>query len=224
MPENIFSLRAFLRLTQSGLSRGHDQVANLFCFARNRFSTNHNRAARVTSIWAVMTPPFGQPGFFQSRATSPWLQPPGAQGVTSYYDSGALRDTLERLIDFDLLMAASGSASAQSMYEPAISFISIPRSKGSGLNTSWPLAHFPPALPAAKIEREYYWDGGIVSNTPLQYLLERDEHQSSLVFQVDLFSARGALPARCRMSSPRTSISNHGKQVRMRRDVQSSVE
>jgi hypothetical protein len=99
MPENICSLRAFLRLTQSGLSRGHDHVANLFCFARNRFSTNHNRAA---------------------SATSPWLQPPGAQSVTSYYDSGALRDTLERLIDFDLLMAASGSASAQSMYEPAI--------------------------------------------------------------------------------------------------------
>jgi len=52
----------------------------------------------------------------------------------------------------------------------------------------------PPALPAVKIEGEYYWDGGIVSNTPLQYLLEQDEHQSSLVFQVDLFSARGTLP------------------------------
>jgi len=79
-------------------------------------------------------------------------------------------------------------------YEPAISFISIPRSKGSGLNTSWPLAYYLRRLPVAKIEGEYYWDGGIVSNTPLQYLLERDEHQSSLVFQVDLFSARGALP------------------------------
>jgi NTE family protein len=52
----------------------------------------------------------------------------------------------------------------------------------------------PPALPSVKIEGEYYWDGGIVSNTPLQYLLEQDEHQSSLVFQVDLFSARGTLP------------------------------
>jgi hypothetical protein len=39
-----------LQLTQSGPSRGHDQVANLFHFARNRFSTNHNRAARVSSI------------------------------------------------------------------------------------------------------------------------------------------------------------------------------
>ena len=52
----------------------------------------------------------------------------------------------------------------------------------------------PPALPAVKIDGEYYWDGGIVSNTPLQHLLDQEEHQSSLVFQVDLFSARGALP------------------------------
>ena len=32
----------------------------------------------------------------------------------------------------------------------------------------------PPALPPVKIEGEYYWDGGIVSNTPLQYLLDQD--------------------------------------------------
>src|SRR3984893_13030951 len=52
----------------------------------------------------------------------------------------------------------------------------------------------PSAPPPVKIEGAYYWGGGIVSNTPLQYLLEQDEHQSSLVFQVDLFSARGTLP------------------------------
>jgi NTE family protein len=52
----------------------------------------------------------------------------------------------------------------------------------------------PPALPAVKIDGEYYWDGGIVSNTPLQYLLEQDDNLSTLVFEVDLFSARGSLP------------------------------
>ena len=52
----------------------------------------------------------------------------------------------------------------------------------------------PPAFPAIKIEGEYYWDGGIVSNTPLQYLLDQEPSESSLVFQVDLFSARGELP------------------------------
>ncbi len=52
----------------------------------------------------------------------------------------------------------------------------------------------PPALPAIKINGEYYWDGGIVSNTPLQYLLDQEDHLCSLVFQVDLFNARGPLP------------------------------
>jgi NTE family protein len=52
----------------------------------------------------------------------------------------------------------------------------------------------PPAFPAVHIENEYYWDGGIVSNTPLQYLLEQEDVRDTLVFQVDLFSARGILP------------------------------
>jgi NTE family protein len=52
----------------------------------------------------------------------------------------------------------------------------------------------PPALPMVKIGTDHFWDGGIVSNTPLQHLLDQEDSQNSLVFQVDLFSARGALP------------------------------
>jgi NTE family protein len=52
----------------------------------------------------------------------------------------------------------------------------------------------PPALPMVKIGTDYYWDGGIVSNTPLQHLLDQEDKLNTLVFQVDLFSARGALP------------------------------
>src|SRR6185295_2505352 len=52
----------------------------------------------------------------------------------------------------------------------------------------------PPALPMVKIGTDYFWDGGIVSNTPLQYLLEQEDDFNALVFQVDLFSARGVLP------------------------------
>jgi NTE family protein len=52
----------------------------------------------------------------------------------------------------------------------------------------------PPAFPSVHIENEYYWDGGIVSNTPLQYLLEQEDIHDTIVFQVDLFSSRGDLP------------------------------
>ncbi len=54
-----------------------------------------------TSAWMTLT--MGQPGFFKPQSLSPWMQLPGSKGATSYYDSSELRDTLERLIDFDLL-------------------------------------------------------------------------------------------------------------------------
>ena len=52
----------------------------------------------------------------------------------------------------------------------------------------------PPALPMVKIGTDHFWDGGIVSNTPLQHLLDQEDKLNTLVFQVDLFSARGVLP------------------------------
>ena len=52
----------------------------------------------------------------------------------------------------------------------------------------------PPALPMVRIGTDHFWDGGIVSNTPLQHLLDQEDAINSLVFQVDLFSARGVLP------------------------------
>ena len=53
----------------------------------------------------------------------------------------------------------------------------------------------PPGLPPVVIEGEPYWDGGLVSNTPLQYILDyTDDDSDKCIFQVDLFSARGAMP------------------------------
>jgi NTE family protein len=52
----------------------------------------------------------------------------------------------------------------------------------------------PPGFPAVEIDGEYYWDGGLVSNTPLQYVLESIPRRSRLTFQVDLFHASGRPP------------------------------
>ena len=52
----------------------------------------------------------------------------------------------------------------------------------------------PPGFPAIEIDGEFYWDGGLVSNTPLQWVLEGRPRQDTLAFQVDLWSARGDLP------------------------------
>ncbi len=55
-------------------------------------------------------------------------------------------------------------------------------------------AALPPGFPAVEIDGECYWDGGLVSNTPLQYVLESIPRRSRLTFQVDLFHARGCQP------------------------------
>src|SRR5699024_4614848 len=52
----------------------------------------------------------------------------------------------------------------------------------------------PPGLPPVAIDGEYYWDGGVVSNTPLFEVLREYPGCDTLVFQVDLWSARGHLP------------------------------
>ena len=52
----------------------------------------------------------------------------------------------------------------------------------------------PPGFPATEIDGEYYWDGGCVSNTPLQWVLEARPSQDTLAFQVDLWSAVGEVP------------------------------
>ena len=53
----------------------------------------------------------------------------------------------------------------------------------------------PPAFAPVEIDGEYYWDGGIVSNTPLAYVLEQLPHEDALIFQVDLWSSRGKVPS-----------------------------
>ena len=50
-----------------------------------------------------------------------------------------------------------------------------------------------PWFPAVEIGSEYYWDGGVISNTPLEWLA-RQRLPDTLAFQVDLWAAPGELP------------------------------
>ncbi|CDX23378.1 Patatin [Mesorhizobium sp. ORS 3324] len=146
-----------------------------------------------TSSWMTMT--MGQPGFFKPRSPNPWFQPPGADGATSFYDTAELKDTLESLIDFDVLNDGKKRLSVGAVNVRTGNFVYFDTDKVRiGPEHIMASGALPPAFPSIRIEGEYYWDGGIVSNTPLQYLLDQEEDRSSLVFQVDLFSARGALP------------------------------
>jgi NTE family protein len=146
---------------------------------------------------AMMTMLLGQPGFFKPRPHSPWFAADGADGALSYYDTSELRRTLESLIDFDLLNNGKKRLSVGAVNVRTGNFIYFDTHKMRlGPEHVMASGALPPALPAVKIDGEFYWDGGIVSNTPLQHLLDQEPSESSLVFQVDLFSARGELPRR----------------------------
>jgi NTE family protein len=145
------------------------------------------------SAMATMT--MGQPGFFKPRFPGPWQLPSGAEGATSYYDTGMLRETLEAVIDFEILNDQQKRLSVGAVNVRTGNFIYFDtQNEWIGPEHIMASGALPPALPAVKIDGEDYWDGGIVSNTPLQYLLDQDDDLNTLVFQVDLFSARGPLP------------------------------
>ncbi len=153
----------------------------------------YRKARNAASAWLTILQ--GQPGFFEPRSPGPWLTAAGAHDATSYYDSAPLRETLRELVDFSLLNACGTRLAVGAVNVLTGNFIYFDNAREE-IEPEHIMASgaLPPALPMIKIGTDYYWDGGIVSNTPLQHLLDQDDHLSTLVFQVDLFSARGALP------------------------------
>ena len=132
----------------------------------------------------------GQPGFFAPNKISPWFLAPGAQDATSYYDTAPLRKTLTEVLDFDLLNQKKVRFSVGAVNVETGNFIFFDN-QNETIKPEHVMASgaLPPGFPMVKIDSEYYWDGGVVSNTPLQHLLAQDDNLNSLVFQVDLFPA-----------------------------------
>ncbi len=137
----------------------------------------------------------GQQGFYTPRPLTPFALTDGSAAATSFYDTTPLKATLERLVDFDrinsdgvrLSIGATNVASGNFRYfDSALERIRPEHILASGA--------LPPAFPAVVVDGEHYWDGGLVSNTPLEYVLESVPRRDTLVLQVDLWSARGPLP------------------------------
>ena len=140
---------------------------------------------------------FGQPGFFRPRTPLAWLD---GERTASFYDQAELRSTLETLVDFDRIDACETRLSVGAVHVETGNLIYFDnvqmKREGRRLGALHVMASgaLPPGLPAIDIDGELYWDGGIVSNTPLQYVLAERPRKASLVFQVDLFPARGKRP------------------------------
>jgi NTE family protein len=144
---------------------------------------------------SCMTMMQGQPGFFSPRNPSPWFSIAGAQSATSYYDSAPLRETLEDLVDFSLINERAVRFSVGAVNVLSGNFVYFDNAHEIiGPEHVMASGALPPALPMIKIGTDHFWDGGIVSNTPLQHLLDQEDRINTLIFQIDLFSARGMLP------------------------------
>ncbi|HXQ15656.1 MAG TPA: patatin-like phospholipase family protein [Caulobacteraceae bacterium] len=144
---------------------------------------------------ALIAAALGAPGMFAPRILGPWLQPPGTLESTSYYDTSDLRATLERFVDFDRINAGEMRFSVGAVNVTSGNFVYFDNSTHTiGPEHVMASGALPPGFPAIEIEGEYYWDGGLVSNTPLQWVLETELRQDTIAFQVDLWNARGSFP------------------------------
>jgi NTE family protein len=137
----------------------------------------------------------GAPGFFKPRMPPLFPHNKTTADVLSYYDVAPLKATLERLVDFDLLNDGDMRFSVGAVNVKTGNFIyfdtTTHRIGPAHIIASGSL---PPGFPATEIDGEHYWDGGIVSNTPLEWVLDSRPRQDTLAFQIDLWNARGELP------------------------------
>ena len=198
------------------------------------------RVERLRQFWEGVTPPFwpglptvdlgdagrqagalrallfGQPGFFTPQPPATWFQAPPP---TSFYDTSALKGTLERLVDFDRINACEIRFSVGSVNVRTGNFAYFDNA-AINIHAAHVMASaaLPTGFPAIEIDGEAYWDGGLVSNTPLQYVLDDMPRQSRLAFQVDLFPARGQVPATLQEAQEREKDIRYSSRTRATTD------
>ena len=138
----------------------------------------------------------GIPGFFEPHLLAFWgVQIPLGVDRAGLYSTTALRQTLGELVDFSIINARSprltlGAANVQTSmmhyFDSRQSEISARHVMASGA--------LPPAFPAICIDGEYYWDGGILSNTPIEVIFDDYPRRNSLIFGVQLWNPKGPVP------------------------------
>jgi NTE family protein len=145
----------------------------------------------------------GVPGFFKPRVPPASLSRNKSLAALSYYDTSPLKETLLRLVDFDLLNTQNlknkvrlsiGAVNIETGNLIYFDTASMPKNKRITPEHIMASGALPPAFAPIKIDGAWYWDGGIVSNNPLQYVIDQPITEDMLVFEVDLFNARGSLP------------------------------
>jgi NTE family protein len=187
-------------------------------FASSKFNDEFTRSVvnQIRSLGILLG---GTPGFFKPRVPPPFLYPNGSPEALSYYDVAPLKATLERLVDFDLINDGRMRFSVGAVNVRTGNFVCFDSTTHQiGPEHVMASGSLPPGFPATEIEGENYWDGGLVSNTPLQWVLDTSPRKDTLAFQLDLWSARGDFPRNLLESEARQKDIRFSSRTRMATD------
>src|SRR6476660_5472622 len=178
---------------------------------------NSRRIFNETS--AALSAVGGVPGFFEPRIPPAVVMPQGTPEAISVYDTEPLKTTLLELVDFDLLNSGLVRMSIGAVqvltgnmqyFDTASQVIGPEHVMASGA--------LPPGFPPITIDGQPYWDGGLVSNTPLEYVLD-PPREDMCIFQIDLFSAKGCMPKTLFDITQREKEIRYSSRTRLNTDI-----
>ncbi|ARH01498.1 DUF3734 domain-containing protein [Legionella micdadei] len=167
------------------------------------------------NLSAMFTLMSGTTNFFIPRIPAPFFHPDGTVEATSFYDTKELKATLERFVDFDRINHGETRFSVGAVNVCSGNFIYFDNNREI-IRPEHVMASgsLPPGFAATEIDGEFYWDGGLISNTPLQWIVDGDTRQDTLAFQVDLWSARGTIPRNLRGAMTRQKEIQYSSRTR----------
>ena len=190
--KRVDALRAFWELVTTPALTPYSMLPLIL---GSDFMENKTTRSWINQLSAFSTMTHGATGFFSPRALPPFFAPDATDGALSFYDTKPLYATLERPVDFDRINACDirfsvGAVNVRTgnfeYFDSTTHTIDVRHVVAS--------CSLPPGFSAVEIDGQSYWDGGLVSNTPLQWVLESQPRQDTLAFQVDLWSAIGNYP------------------------------
>ncbi|ABC34139.1 FAD-dependent oxidoreductase [Burkholderia thailandensis] len=133
-----------------------------------------------------LKPQWSQLGFGADQLRAKW---------TSFFDASSIEKLIARYVDFDSLGMSPtrlliGAVDVETG-EPRIFDSYVDRLSPAHVLASGSL---PPGMPWTVVDGRPYWDGGVVSNSPLDLVIARCGQIGGRVFIVDLFSGSKTLP------------------------------
>lgn len=188
--KRLSALQAFWdRVTSTPLP---DALQSYTTSISNKSNLLHGFINQANALGTIFN---GASGFFTPRIIPPFFAPSSSDNALSFYDTSPLQATLNELVDFDLINSKQVRFSVGAVNVTSGNFEYFDN-KSQKIDARHIMASgaLPPGFPAVEIDGQHYWDGGVVSNTPLEWLLDSVERKDTLAFQIDLWSAKGDYP------------------------------